>query len=121
MAQEDNPDRWAQWRFAIIGPLLAAPPPAGQLRAELQALADKTWTHPIHGTALRVSFATLERWFYRARGANDPVGVLRRCPREDSGRFRRLSAAVIQALQGQYHAYPGRTVQLHYAFSKCGM
>ena len=114
MAQEDNPDRWAQWRFAIIGPLLAAPPPAGQLRAELQTLADKTWTHPINGTALRVSFATLERWLYRARGANDPVGVLRRCPREDGGRFRRLSAAVIEALQGQYNAHPGWTVQLHY-------
>ena len=114
MAQEDNPDRWARWRFAIIGPLLAAPPPAGQLRAELQTLADKTWIHPINGTALRVSFATLERWFYRARGAQDPVGVLRRCPRADSGRFRRLSAAVIQALQGQYNAHPGWTVQLHY-------
>ena len=63
MAQADDPDRWAQWRFAIIGPLLAAPPPQGQLRAALQALADKTWTHPINGTALRVSFATLERWF----------------------------------------------------------
>jgi len=41
MAQEEDWDRWAQWRFAIIGPLLAAPPPQGQLRAELQALADK--------------------------------------------------------------------------------
>jgi transposase InsO family protein len=114
MAQADDPDRWAQWRFAIIGPLLAAPPPQGQLRTELQALADKTWTHPINGTALRVSFATLERWFYQARKADNPVSVLRRRPREDHGRFRGLSAAVIQALVAQYQAYPGWTVQLHY-------
>lgn len=114
MVQNDDPDRWAQWRFAIIGPLLAAPPPAGQLRGELQALADKTWTHPIRGTALQVSVATIERWFYRARGVNNPVAVLRRCPREDRGRFRRLSAAVIQVLQAQYARHPGWTVQLHY-------
>jgi len=114
MAQDNDPDRWAQWRFAIIGPLLAAPPPAGQLRAALQALAERTWTHPINGTAFQVSFATIERWFYRARRAQDPIRVLRRCPREDGGRFRRLSAAVIHALKDQYQAHPGWTVQLHY-------
>jgi len=114
MAQTDAPDRWAQWRFAIIGPLLAAPPPQGQLRAALQTLADTTWTHPIDGTALRVSFATLERWFYQARKADNPVAVLRRRPREDHGRCRGLSAAMIQALAAQYQRYPGWTVQLHY-------
>ena len=73
MAQADDPDRWAQWRFSIVGPLLAAPPLQGQLRTALQALADKTWSHPIDGTAVHVSFATIERWFYQARKADQPV------------------------------------------------
>ncbi len=29
--EPQDPDRWARLRFAIVGPLLAAPPLAGQL------------------------------------------------------------------------------------------
>ena len=29
-------DRWARLRFAVVGPLLASPPPAGRLRAAIQ-------------------------------------------------------------------------------------
>ena len=32
-------ERWARFRFAIVGPLLAAPPERGQLRQELERLA----------------------------------------------------------------------------------
>ena len=39
-------DRWARLRFSVVGPLLASPPPAGQLRAELERLARKHWRHP---------------------------------------------------------------------------
>lgn len=34
-------DRWARLRFSIIGPLLAAPPAAGELQAALTQLAVK--------------------------------------------------------------------------------
>ena len=114
MASQEDPDRWARLRFTIIGQLLAAPPAKGQLRAQLQALAQKSWRHPVDGTAIRFSFTTIERWFYSARKANDPVGALRRHARHDAGSFRQLSAALIQALTTQYRAYPGWTVQLHY-------
>jgi transposase InsO family protein len=114
MAAEDDPDRWARLRFAIIGPLLAAPPPSGELRKTLVALARQNWKHPVNGTAIRFSVPTLERWFYAARKARDPVAALRREVREDAGRFRALSAAVIQALEAQYHQHSGWTVQLHY-------
>ena len=53
MSTENDPDRWARLRFAIIGHLLAAPPPRGELRAALEALAAKTWTHPVHGGAMQ--------------------------------------------------------------------
>ena len=39
-------DRWARLRFAVVGALLASPPPAGRLRAELERLADREWDHP---------------------------------------------------------------------------
>ncbi|MFA9495724.1 MAG: 50S ribosomal protein L29, partial [Candidatus Bathyarchaeota archaeon] len=31
-------DRWARFRFAIVGPLLAAPPKRGELRTELMKI-----------------------------------------------------------------------------------
>lgn len=114
MSTENDPDRWARLRFAIIGHLLAAPPSRGELRAALEALAAKTWTHPVHGTAVQFSFATLERWYYAARQAVDPVATLRRRPRDDAGSFRSLPAALILALEAQYRLYTGWTAQLHY-------
>ena len=35
--------RWARLRFAIIGPLLAAPPAPGELGPRLRELAARTW------------------------------------------------------------------------------
>jgi len=114
MRVDNDPDRWARLRFAIIGPLLAAPPEQGELRKRLQNLAGNSWKHPVNGTAIRFSYATLERWYYLARGAQNPVVALRRQCRNDAGRARRLSATVIQALTVQYRQYTGWTAQLHY-------
>jgi len=114
MGEEQDHNRWARLRFAIIGPLLAAPPAPGALRAALKELAGRSWKHPVNGTAIRFSFTTLERWYYAARKARDPVAALRRRRRCDAGRARRLPTAVIQALEAQYRQYPGWTVQLHY-------
>ncbi len=114
MPIKDDPDRWARLRFSIIGPLFSAPPQQGELRKALESLAETDWTHPVNGTTIRFGFATIERWFYAARKANDPIGALRRLPREDAGHFRRISTPLIQALEAQYRTYPGWTVQLHY-------
>ena len=69
-------DRWARLRFSIIGPLLAAPPAAGELQSALAALADKGWRHPSSGREVRFGQSTLERWYYSARAASDPVAAL---------------------------------------------
>jgi hypothetical protein len=45
--------RWARLHFAIIGPLLAAPPARGDLQTALRALAFRTWQHPITGLPTR--------------------------------------------------------------------
>ena len=108
-------DRWARLRFAIIGSLLAAPPAKGQLRAALEALSERTWQHPVGGRPVRFGVSTLERWYYAARGAgNDPVAVLRTRVRADAGQSRRLSTAVMAAIEAQYKQHPTWSVQLHY-------
>ena len=73
-ADNGDRDRWARFRFAIVGPLLAGPPPPGQLSETLQQLAEKSWRHPVTGEPVRFGFSTLERWYHAARRARaDPV------------------------------------------------
>src|SRR3990170_673256 len=105
-------DRWARLRFAIIGPLLAAPPAPGELRTALGALAAKAWRHPFTGLEIRFGVSTLERWFYAAKNTADPVQALRNQVRRDIGRFPSLSAEAVQALTTQYREHPGWTAQL---------
>ena len=107
-------DQWARLRFAIIGPLLAAPPRRGALRAALAHLAAQSWRHPGTRDAIRFAFPTLERWYYAARNATrDPVGVLRHRRRKDAGQQRALSAQLQLVLQNQYQAHPSWSYQLH--------
>lgn len=107
-------DRWAQLRFSIIGPLFAAPPPPGELHARLADLAAKTWRHPVTGEDLQFGLSTLERWYYRARQASDPVGVLKNRPGSHHGSFPSLPVEIRDQLVDQYREHPGWTIQLHY-------
>ena len=111
----DGRDRWARLRFAVVGPLLASPPPAGQLRAELERLSQRDWEHPSGKGPVRFSASTIERWYYAARAEEqDPVKALRQKPRTDVGRERSMSAALVSALLDQYRAHPSWSAQLHY-------
>jgi transposase InsO family protein len=107
-------DRWARLRFAIVGPLLAAPPGTGELQASLQGLAARTWRHPSTGLPIRFGVSTIERWYYAAKGAADPVTVLRNQVRQDIGSFPSVSAEAVAALTAQYAQHPGWTAQLHH-------
>lgn len=116
MSSSNDPpkrDRWARLRFAIIGPLLAAPPPAGELYAALQTLATKDWRHPVSGLDVRFGRSTIERWFYAARRAKDPIAALKQRVRGHIGRFPSLTPLVIETLTAQYREHPGWTAQLH--------
>ena len=115
MNSNDASERWARLRFAVVGPLLASPAPAGQLRAELARLAEREWEHPSGKGPVRFAVSTIERWYYQARAAdNDPVGALKRRPRADAGRARAMSPALIEALRAQYRAHPSWSAQLHH-------
>ena len=106
--------RWARLRFSIIGPLLAAPPPDGELKQRLDELAARSYRHPLTGEAFRVSFSTIERWFYAARDKDDPVTVLARKVHARAGTFPTVSPAVAEVLAEQHRAHPGWTFQLHH-------
>jgi len=107
-------DRWARLRFSIIGPLMAAPPPAGQLHSALGALALKTWRHPDTGLDITFGLSSLQRWYYAARKAADPVATLKNRVRSDINHFPSLSQTVIDTLTQQYREHPRWTVQLHF-------
>jgi transposase InsO family protein len=106
-------DRWARLRFAIIGPLLAAPPAPGDLQAALSELARRTWRHPLTSLQVRFGASTIERWYYAARHAADPLAVLRNQVRRDIGRFPSVTAEAAEALRAQYAEHPSWNAKLH--------
>jgi len=107
-------ERWAHFRFSVIGPLLAAPPERGELKQELALLAQKQWRHPITAQWVHFALSTIERWYYLALGEpKDPVGVLGRKIRQDCGTHPSLSMEVRGVLLEQYRKHPSWSYQLH--------
>lgn len=109
--------RWAEFRFSVVGPLLASPPHRGKLRAHLAELAAKTWRHPISGDPKRFGLSTIERWYYKVLACapkEGPVEVLRRKIRCDHGAHPALSSKLGEVLAAQYRAHPSWSYQLHY-------
>jgi len=109
-----NRDRWAQLRFMIVGRLFSEPPEPGDLFHRLLELANKTWRHPVTGGEIRFGVSTLERWYYQALKAPDPVAALKNRPGSHRGTFPSLGLEVREQLCSQYQEHPGWTVKLHY-------
>ena len=108
-------ERWARFRFSVIGGLLASPPKGGDLQVALRDLAARTYQHPLRpGERVRLGFSTLERWYYLACGVPDPLAALGRKLRADCGRAWALSPELATVLAAQYQRHPRWTVQLHY-------
>jgi transposase InsO family protein len=107
-------ERWAHFRFSVIGPLLAAPPSRGQLQSQLQELAAKKWRHPITDAWVVFGRSTLERWYYKALGAQGgPVEALRRKIRSDHGQHPSLTPRLIDLMTQQHREHPNWSYQLH--------
>lgn len=115
MLVQEQLEAWARLRFSVVGPLLAAPPPHGDLKAELKRLADKEWQHPTSGKPVRFAWSTIERWFYQARSAKrDPVGALKRRTRSDAGEQASVPLTLREAIRTQHRQHPGWSYQLHF-------
>ena len=63
---------------------------------------------------MRFGVSTLERWYYSARAAADPVAALKNRLRGNIGRFLSLTPAAIDGLTTQYRKHPSWTAQLHF-------
>lgn len=108
-------ERWARFRFSVVGPLLSAPPAPGELKDELEKLSRQSFNHPIlEGRKIRLSRVTIERWFYTAKKAQNPIEALRRAVRKDAGIFKILDEKVVEALFSQYREYPYWSFKLHH-------
>ena len=106
--------QWARLRFSVVGPLLASPPPRGELQASLEELSARKWRHPTSGEWVQFGLSTIERWYYLARNEKqDPVTALQRKRRSDSGQHPGLSLALREALVLQYRQHPSWSYQLH--------
>ena len=107
-------ERWAHFRFSVIGALLAAPAPRGELQSQLQELADQKWRHPISGQWVLLGLSTIERWYYKALHAKaGPVEALKRKIRSDHGQHPSLSPKLIGLLALQHRQHPSWSYQLH--------
>jgi hypothetical protein len=93
---------WAVFRFSVVGGLLARPPEKGELQKELGLLAERIWHHPITNQQVKFGVSTIERWYYRARGAMDPVQAMARKIRSDAGHNSAMPASQLSELDRQY-------------------
>jgi transposase InsO family protein len=109
----DN-EQWARFRFAVIGPLLSSPPCKGELGHELRCVSAKLYKHPLTGAGVRFGVSTVERWYYAARDANDPLARLRNRVRKDAGSHPSLGEVAQRSIRAQYQAHPGWSYRLHY-------
>lgn len=108
-------DRWATFRLAIVGPLLAMPPESGELQSRLAEMAAQTYTHPITDQPVRFGVSTIERWFYRVRREQkNAVGALRRRVRKDAGTQPSLAERARTLIHEQHRDHPRWTYQLHW-------
>ena len=107
-------DRWARFRFSVIGPLLSSPPQKGQLRSQLERLAAIVYKHPITGDGVRFGVSTLERWYYAARDAADPIQTLSNRVRKDAGQHPSLPLPVRSLIRTQHRSHPSWSYRLHY-------
>lgn len=106
---------WAQFRFSVIGELLSCPPQKGQLQKAIARMAEKNYQHPTEANRrISISASTIERWYYKAKSAADPIATLGRKPRCDAGIRWSMPDSLLSELKAQYAAHPRWNVQLHY-------
>ncbi|HCG00797.1 MAG TPA: IS481 family transposase [Chloroflexi bacterium] len=118
MSNEEEPKsphrQWAEFRFSVVGHLLAAPLKKGDLAGELRRLSEKSWRHPQSGEETKLGFSTIEGWYYAAKNEKrDPIGKLRSKPRSDMGKSRRISDDVGKVVVKQYGNHPSWSYKLH--------
>ena len=73
-----------------------------------------TSTPLMRNRQMGIGASTIERWYYKARDAEDPIAALGRKIRSDAGIRWSMSDCCWQNLKAQYQAHRRWNVQLHY-------
>ncbi|MBF0234994.1 MAG: transposase [Desulfamplus sp.] len=110
---QSSVDKWALFRFSIVGGLLAKPPATGELRKELKKLSRQGYMDPVRNRLTFFHFSTIESWYYKAKNAEDPIAALSRKVRSDIDKSTVLNTELITLLGKQYKSYPSWSYQLH--------
>jgi transposase InsO family protein len=114
IAKASRAKTWGEFRFSVIGQLLASPPESGNLEAEIIELSKKSWIHPITGSSRKFSFSSIERWYYTARkNSTNPVEGLHKKTRADKGNGRAITEEVKIVLKKQYSEHRYWSYKLH--------
>jgi putative transposase len=77
-------------------------------------LAARPWRNPTTGESVRFSFKTIERWWYTARGVNDPLAALARKVPSHAGTHPKVCDALAEAIAQQHRDHPRWSFQLHH-------
>ncbi len=109
-----NLQKKAEFRFSLIGELLASPPEPGYLSLKLDELCQKLWVDPITGKPVKISRTTIERWYYQAKKSPSPVEALFPKKRTGEGESKKITREMAEELERSYTGFSQWTTQLHY-------
>jgi transposase InsO family protein len=104
--------RWARLRFSIIGPLLSSPAEAGDLAPRIAELAARPWRHPNTAEVIRFSAKSIERWYYAAKGVQDPICALERKVPKHAGTHPSITPQVEAEIRTLRKQHPRWSYQL---------
>lgn len=105
---QDERFRIALWRMNILGPLVSARLERGDRRAYFAEAAARTHERP-DGAHVRISVATIERWYHTYRRGG--VHALEPRPRKDRGVSRVIAADVAEQVVALKREKPRRTIE----------
>jgi transposase InsO family protein len=106
---DDDRQKLALWRYAILGPLVSMRRTHGDLREQLREAASKHYAHPFNGRLVQVSARTLETWHYRYHA--EGLAGLAPKPRSDRGRSRGLDPALVDLIVRAKREKPRRSIR----------
>ena len=114
MKEKSVSQKWAEFRFSVIGGLLASPPKRGELKGALKKLARTQWDHPTKGVPVTFHWQTIEEWYYKAKNEKlNTMDILRPQTRSDKGRTRVLTEEVKKIIDDRYNQYKTWSYKLH--------
>lgn len=106
---EDDRQKLALWRYAILGPLVSVRLEHGDLRELFGEAATRQYEHPLHGKLVTVSARTIETWYYRYHAGG--LAALAPQIRKDRGQARTLDPELESLIIRAKREKPRRSIR----------